>query len=49
MQNTLKILTSEDCIEFDREALDMFKHYSMDLSLLRILYLWIYLCQGLMP
>ena len=34
MQNTLKILTSEDCIEFDREALDMFKHYSMDLSFL---------------
>ena len=34
MQNTLKILTSEDCIEFSREALDMFKHYSMDLSFL---------------
>ncbi len=34
MQNRLKVLTSEDCIEFDREALDMFKHYSMDLSFL---------------
>ncbi len=34
MQNTLKILTSEDCIEFSREALEMFKHYSMDLSFL---------------
>ena len=34
MQNRLKILISEDCAEFDREALDMFKHYSMDLSFL---------------
>lgn len=34
MQNQLKVLTSEDCIEFNREALDMFKHYSMDLSFL---------------
>ena len=34
MQNRLKILTSEDCIEFNREALEMFKHYSMDLSFL---------------
>lgn len=34
MQNKLKILTSEDCIDFSKEALDMFKHYSMDLSFL---------------
>ena len=34
MQNRLKVLISEDCAEFDREALDMFKHYSMDLSFL---------------
>ena len=34
MQNMLKVLTSEDCIEYSREALDMFKHYSMDLSFL---------------
>ena len=34
MENRLKILISEDCLEFDREALDMFKHYSMDLSFL---------------
>lgn len=34
MQNRLKVLTSEDCIEFSREALEMFKHYSMDLSFL---------------
>ncbi len=34
MENRLKVLISEDCAEFDREALDMFKHYSMDLSFL---------------
>ena len=34
MQNRLKILISEECAEFDREALDMIKHYSMDLSFL---------------
>ena len=34
MQNQLKILISEECIELDRDALDMFKHYSMDLSFL---------------
>ena len=34
MQNQLKVLISEECIELDRGALDMFKHYSMDLSFL---------------
>ena len=34
MQNQLKILISEECIDLDRDALDMFKHYSMDLSFL---------------
>lgn len=34
MQNQLKVLISEECIELDRDALDMFKHYSMDLSFL---------------
>ncbi len=34
MENRLKVLISEDCAEFDREALEMFKHYSMDLSFL---------------
>lgn len=34
MQNRLKILVSEDCANFDREALNMFQQYSMDLSFL---------------
>lgn len=34
MENRLKVLISEDCTEIDREALEMFKHYSMDLSFL---------------
>ncbi len=34
MENRLKVLISEDCAELDREALEMFKHYSMDLSFL---------------
>ena len=34
MQNQLKVLISEECIELDRDALDMFKHYSMNLSFL---------------
>lgn len=34
MENRLKVLISEDCAEIDREALEMFKHYSMDLSFL---------------
>ena len=34
MENQLKVLISEDCLEFSREGLDMFKHYSMDLSFL---------------
>lgn len=34
MQNQLKVLISEECIDLDRDALDMFKHYSMDLSFL---------------
>ncbi len=34
MENQLKVLISEDCLEFGREGLDMFKHYSMDLSFL---------------
>lgn len=34
MENRLKVLISEDCTELSREALDMFKHYSMDLSFL---------------
>ncbi len=34
MENQLKVLISEECAEFNREALDMFKHYSMDLSFL---------------
>lgn len=34
MENRLKVLISEDCLEFGREGLDMFKHYSMDLSFL---------------
>lgn len=34
MQNRLKVLTSEDCIEFSRESLEMFRRYSMDLSFL---------------
>lgn len=34
MQNRLKILASEDCTDFNREALDMLKQNSMDLSFL---------------
>lgn len=34
MKNRLKVLISEDCAELSREAMDMFKHYSMDLSFL---------------
>lgn len=34
MENSLKILISEDCIELNKEALEAFKHYSMDLSFL---------------
>lgn len=34
MQKMLKILVSEDCADFDRDALDMLKQYSMDLSFL---------------
>ena len=34
MENRLKVLISEECAELDSEALDMFKHYSMDLSFL---------------
>lgn len=34
MQNRLKILASEDCTDFNREALDMLSQNSMDLSFL---------------
>ena len=34
MENQLKVLISEDCAEFDKETLDIFQHYCMDLSFL---------------
>ncbi len=34
MQNRLKLMASEDCTTFDRESVDMFNRYSIDLSFL---------------
>ncbi len=34
MQNKLKILASEDCIEFNKESLDIFENYNINVSFL---------------
>ena len=34
MQNKLKILASEDCIDFNKESLEIFKNYNINLSFL---------------